>query len=430
MKENGLRITQFTAENFKRLKVVEITPDKDNNLVVISGRNEAGKSSILDAIYATLGGKDAVPEDAVRHGAKSARTKLNLGDMVVERKFSADNSYLKITAKDGSEVKGPQQLLDKLVGRLSFDPLEFVNLKGDEQQKILRKLTGLDFTELEKEKERIYVERTATNRELTTAKARLSNIPEVKALDKEVSVVELTADLQKANAEKRSNDGIRKNLTDSLGLQESLVDRKTTLTDELASIQKQIAELDTRLDNGHAVIEKLTTQVTALVEPDIAAIEQAIADSELTNRLVRQKKERDGLVEQVATLTKETEKATRTIEGIDADKERMIAEAPMPIKGLAFDESGITFKTVPFKQISSSEKLRVGLAISIALNPQVRVILVRDASLLDSANLALLKDVADKESYQIWLEKVDESGKIGVVIEDGSIVETKTEEPK
>jgi len=430
MKENGLRITQFTAENFKRLKVVEITPDKDNNLVVISGRNEAGKSSILDAIYATLGGKDAVPEDAVRHGAKSARTKLNLGDMVVERKFSADNSYLKITAKDGSEVKGPQQLLDKLVGRLSFDPLEFVNLKGDEQQKILRKLTGLDFTELEKEKERIYVERTATNRELTTAKARLSNIPEVKALDKEVSVVELTADLQKANAEKRSNDGIRKNLTDSLGLQESLVDRKTTLTDELASIQKQIAELDTRLDNGHAVIEKLTTQVTALVDPDIAAIEQAIADSELTNRLVRQKKERDGLVEQVATLTKETEKATRTIEGIDADKERMIAEAPMPIKGLAFDESGITFKTVPFKQISSSEKLRVGLAISIALNPQVRVILVRDASLLDSANLALLKDVADKESYQIWLEKVDESGKIGVVIEDGSIVETKTEEPK
>src|SRR5208283_5631315 len=329
-----------------------------------------------------------------------------------------------------SEVKGPQQLLDKLVGRLSFDPLEFVNLKGDEQQKILRKLTGLDFTELEKEKERIYVERTATNRELTTAKARLSNIPEVKALDKEVSVVELTADLQKANAEKRSNDDIRKNLTDSLGLQESLVDRKTTLTEELASIQKQIAELDTRLDNGHAVIEKLTTQVTALVDPDIAAIEQAIADSELTNRLVRQKKERDGLVEQVATLTKETEKATRTIEGIDADKERMIAEAPMPIKGLAFDESGITFKTVPFKQISSSEKLRVGLAISIALNPQVRVILVRDASLLDSANLALLKDVADKESYQIWLEKVDESGKIGVVIEDGSIVETKTEEPK
>ena len=92
-----------------------------------------------------------------------------------------------------------------------------------------------------------------------------------------------------------------------------------------------------------------------------------------------------------------------------------------------FDESGITFKGIPFKQISSSEKLRVGLAISIALNPKIRVVLVRDASLLDSANLAILGEFADKNSVQIWLEKVDESGKVGIVISDGEVVETKEE---
>ncbi len=72
---------------------------------------------------AALGGKDAVPDEPIRHGAKSANIKLDLGDMIVERKFSNNGTYLTITAADGTTVKGPQQLLDKLVGRLSFDPL-------------------------------------------------------------------------------------------------------------------------------------------------------------------------------------------------------------------------------------------------------------------------------------------------------------------
>ena len=49
-----MKIVSLEAENYKRLKAVEITPD--GNMVVIGGRNAQGKSSVLDAIWAALGG--------------------------------------------------------------------------------------------------------------------------------------------------------------------------------------------------------------------------------------------------------------------------------------------------------------------------------------------------------------------------------------
>ena len=53
-----MKIVQLHAENYKRLRTVEISPD--GNIVTIGGRNGAGKSSILDAIYVALGGADGV----------------------------------------------------------------------------------------------------------------------------------------------------------------------------------------------------------------------------------------------------------------------------------------------------------------------------------------------------------------------------------
>ena len=443
------KIISLQAENFKRLKAVEISPDKDGNLVIISGRNEQGKSSVLDSIMAALGGKDAVPDEPIRRGTKSAKIKLDLGDMIVERKFNADNTYLKITAKDGTDVKSPQALLDKLVGKLSFDPLEFVNLKGEEQQKILKTLTGLDFTALEKKKDEAYQSRTNTNRDLVNAKARLSKIPEVEAAEEEVSVVELTAQLTAANDTNAINEDVRDDLKNSNGLLKDLGTKKEGLEadarqdekayqkeidrlkkeheEEVERFKREITAVDERIEKGFVLVKKLEKQVESLKDVDTDSITKAITDSQETNRLVRQKKDRALLVSEVEKLSRESDRATRLIDGIDADKERLISEAAMPIKGLAFDESGITFKGIPFKQISSSEKLRVGLAMSIALNPKIRVVLVRDASLLDSGNLAILKDFADKNNVQIWLEKVDETGKIGIVIEDGEIVEPKEE---
>ena len=45
----SVKITQFEAENVKRIKALTLTP-AENGLTVIGGRNNQGKTSSLDAI--------------------------------------------------------------------------------------------------------------------------------------------------------------------------------------------------------------------------------------------------------------------------------------------------------------------------------------------------------------------------------------------
>ena len=62
------------------------------------------------------------------------------------------------------------------------------------------------------------------------------------------------------------------------------------------------------------------------------------------------------------------------------------------------------------------------MAIATALNPQIRVIRVADASLLDGESMQMIQTLAEEQDIQIWLERVtDGKEKVGVVIEDGAV---------
>ena len=77
------------------------------------------------------------------------------------------------------------------------------------------------------------------------------------------------------------------------------------------------------------------------------------------------------------------------------------------------------FNALPEQE--AAERLRTSTAIAMAKNPKVRVILIRDGSLLDSDNMAVITDLANAHDFQVWIERVDESGEVGVVIEDGQV---------
>ena len=100
----------------------------------------------------------------------------------------------------------------------------------------------------------------------------------------------------------------------------------------------------------------------------------------------------------------------------------MLAAVDMPVDGLGFGDDGLTFNGLPFSQASSSEQLRVGLAIAIALNPTLRVVRITDGSLLDSDALAMVAAMAEAHDCQVWLEKVEDGAGIGIHIEDGQVV--------
>jgi hypothetical protein len=65
----------------------------------------------------------------------------------------------------------------------------------------------------------------------------------------------------------------------------------------------------------------------------------------------------------------------------------------------------------------------VSVAIGLALNPKLKVLLVRNGNLLDDDGLKALSEMADASGAQVWMELVTkDAGGVTVMIEDGHVV--------
>ncbi len=414
--DEGLKIVRLEAQNVKRLKAVQITPE--GNLVVIGGQNAQGKSSVLDAIMYALAGKSAVCDRPVRDGERSAEVSVDLGEFVVTRTFNAGGSTaIVVKGKDGSYKASPQKLLDELCGTMAFDPLEFSRMKPADQKETLKRLVGLDFTKLDQERQELYDERTMVGRELKVQKGALELAAvHFDAPDCEVSVAELSAELQKALAANSTNDQFRR--------------RFQQMTDDLAEAEKRVEAARVELQRAEAALAAINTlredaaeELDDLKDIDIAPIQEQIANAEQLNRAFREEQERAKLGRAVTGLEKTVETLTEKIAAIDAQKAQALRDAQFPVPGLSFDEEGITFQNVPFAQASAAEQLKVSVAMGIAMNPRLKVLLIRDGSLLDSGSLATLAQMADESGCQVWIERVGDGEEVSVLIEDGMVVE-------
>jgi len=179
-----MKIVQLKSENVKRLYAVEINPD--GSLVIINGRNAQGKTSVLDSIMFALGGASSVPGKPIRNGAGHAKIeveleRVELDNLIVERSFVGDKTYLKVYNKgDGAEYSSPQSMLNDLLGKIAFDPLAFARKTTKEQVAALLDVVDLgdvDLNTLSKERQEIYDDRTDINRERKRVKGNLDNSP-------------------------------------------------------------------------------------------------------------------------------------------------------------------------------------------------------------------------------------------------------------
>lgn len=412
-----LHIVELRVENLKRLRAVQITPDGD--LVVLSGQNGAGKSSVLDAIAMALGGGSQIPAEPIRRGADRAEVVVDLGEFVVRRTFTAaGGGQLVVSNREGARFQSPQSMLDALVGRLSFDPLAFAREKPARQAEILRELVGLDLAPLDTRRAELYQERTATNRQVAATKARADGMPKhPDAPSTAVSVAELSERLQAAN---RSNEAVvafarrRASAESDLAAQRKRVD---TMRQQLADAE---AVLQQAVDRVHDIAEQAKDPAN-VVQVAVEPILQQLRDAEATNRKVRENEQRAAAEAAHADLVSASDRLTQSIEDLDNQRANAIAAAKMPIPGLGIGPDGVvTLNGIPLEQASAAERLRVSVAIGLAMNPRLRVLLIRDASLLDRESMRQVAEMAKAAGAQLWVERVEVDDQTTVLIEDGS----------
>ena len=395
-----MKIVSLEAENYKRLKAVEITPD--GNMVVIGGRNAQGKSSVLDAIWAALGGREGnKASKPIRDGEDKARVRLDLGDMIVTRVWSGENSTVKVESVDGAVFKSPQALLDGLIGRLSFDPLAFTRLDPKKQREALLGLVELpvDLDEIDRERADLFAKRTDAGRDgkaigdVTVDK----DLPEVESSASEYITRIRTAQEQKqavVDAERAVNDA----------------------GDRLGAIRAQLALAEAAYDAADKHAQTLT-----LPTDDVEQLEQELASLEDSNAAIRANNTARAKVAAKDALRARYEALTKQIADLDAKKQDALAGAEFPVDGLGFNEHGVTFQDVPFEQASSAEQIRVSIAMAISGNPKLRVMRIMDGSLLDDENLSMIAASAAEHDMQVWVERVGTGAEIGVIIEDGAV---------
>lgn len=412
-----MRIVKFNAENIKRLHAVEITPD--GNLVQITGKNGQGKSSVLDAIWMALGGSDKVPEVPIHTGETKGNIRLDLGEIVVRRTFSAAGSTLTVHNADGSKVTSPQRLLDALVGKMTFDPMQFMRMKPGDQAEMLRGLLGLDFAQSDERRKNLYDERTGVNRELKAIQARGEAITvPADAPDSEQSPTEI---LQKITAAETSNSRIYSAITtarENVEAHERAIVALQAAKDAVLVAERAVVDTGRHRDESNAYAISCGSIV------DTAALRSQISDLERLNGAARAKKLFSDICADYEIKKAASDSLSQDIDSIDATKANALKNAAFPVPGLGFSETGgVTFNGLPITQASSAEQLRVSVAIAMAMNPKLRVLRISDGSLLDKDSLALIDAMATAGDYQVWIEMVDDSGQVGVVIHDGFVQE-------
>ena len=407
-----MKIVQLKAENVKRLRAVEITPDP--HVQVITGRNGQGKTSVLDAIWLALGGGAASKATArpVRDGEDSATVRLDLGEHVVTRTWSGGKSTLKVESADGAKFSSPQSLLDGLVGRLSFDPLAFTQMPPAAQRDALLSLVTLPFdpAELDRRRAALFEVRTEIGRDVRQLEGQLAGLPRVSegTPEVEVSSADVVGELQAARA-------VVEEISRTMRAAEHAQSERERAETALAEAQAALAA-------AREAEELVSWQVKALPEyPDTKAIETKLSSLDEVNAGVRARREHERVADALSAARDAYDERTAGIAALDEEKAAGLAAATFPIDGLGFDEAGVTYQGVPFSQASSAEQIRVSLAMAMALNPKLRVIRILDGSLLDADNLALVQEMAVAQDYQVWIERVSDGSGMGVEITDGQV---------
>lgn len=431
-----MKIISLTSENVKKLTVVEIRPD--GNLVQITGRNGQGKSSVLDSIWWALAGAKNIQSAPIRKGATEARIRLDLGEIVVTRTFrdgeGGATTKISVETAAGFRAGKPQQILDDLLGSLSFDPLAFTRMDAKKQFDELRQFVpGVDFDQIEADNKRDFDQRTDINRNAKASRNAAEAIQVPAGLpDAEIDETALVAQLEQAGQHNAAIETRKTRRVEAVAKVESLLAERDLVFQEEKALRDRAAEILKQADGLHAAAgakqteamglqEKINTAEELPASVDTVALRQQIEEARGTNACIAKRTDRSNYIMRAEQLEAAAKGLTEAMEARIKSKEAAISSAELPVDGITFGAGSILLNGLPFDQASDAEQLRASISIAMASNPALRVIRVRDGSLLDEEGMTLLGEMADKHDCQVWIERVDSSGKVGFVLEDGHL---------
>ena len=411
----SVKINQLEVENVKRIKAVKVEPTP-SGLTLIGGRNQQGKTSVLDAIAWALGGNSFRPSSAKRDGSVIPPTinmKLSNG-LIVERK--GKNSDLKVI--DPSGQKGGQQLLNEFVEQLALNLPKFMQASNKEKAQTLLQIIGVgdQLYELETNETEIYNRRHAIG-QIADQKAKFAKEQAYydDAPKELVSASALIQQQQEILARNGENQKKREKVDQLRNEHASLGRQIKELETRLENLKKQQAEVYSDLEIAHKTAERLQDESTEELERNINHIEEI-------NVKVRANMDKDKAEDDAREYQNQYEELTSQLTNVRKQKLDLLQGADLPLPELSVDDGELTYKGKKWDSMSGSEQLKVSVAIVRKLNPKCGFVLIDKLEAMDMDTLNEFGAWLEQEGLQAIATRVSTGPECEIIIEDGYVV--------
>lgn len=407
-----IKINKLELENVKRIKAVKLEPS-ENGLTIIGGKNNQGKTSVLDSIAWALGGERYRPSQVRRDGSvipPHLHIVLSNG-LVVDR--AGKNSDLKVTDPNGN--KGGQQILNEFVEELALNLPKFMESSDKEKANTLLKIIGVGdrLSELEKEENELYNRRHFIG-QIADRKAKYAkemtywqDVP--KDLISAAELIARQQDILAKNGENQRKRNRAAELEEEVKRLQHTVD---SLTEKLAQASEACMDAMENLNIARKSAEELHDESTAELEENIRHID-------MVNAKIRDNLNKEKAEEEAAEYRRQYEALTDKLEETRRLKRDLLQSADLPLVGLSVENGSLTYRGKRWDNMSGSDQLKVSAAIIRKLNPNCGFVLIDKLEQMDLDTLREFGEWLEKENLQAIATRVSTGDECSIIIEDG-----------
>ena len=342
-----MKITNLKIESLFGIEQLEL----DGKSVELTGSNGVGKSSVLDAIRLALT-NNSKRKYIVKNGQKEGKIYVKLDDgTTIERKKRTDKSdYKSIKDGNGNDIASPESFLKDIFTPLQLEPVEFLSMSEQEQNKILLNLIKFDkdkkqfitekfgeeinwvdydnsileiLNEIQSKDGQYYQAREDINRNIRNEQAIITDIvkdiPEGYDVNKWRNFT-LSEKYEELNKKKTFNENIDKSIaykedyenkikqietTESntlLQIEANKVEEKNKINTEIQDLKNRILLLEKELENVDTKYEKVIAEAKSQTAAEKAKLEENI---KIANEWAAKTKEETETIENELKIAEE-----------------------------------------------------------------------------------------------------------------------------
>lgn len=417
-----MKVSRLSIQNVLGIESLEIAP---GTVTIVEGANGTGKTSVLEAIKAGLGGGNDA--SLIRNGSNSARVVLVLDDGTEITRSWEEGGKSSVNVKNQAfgKISNPASYLKRLVDALSVNPVSFLTAPPEKRAAWLLEVLPVEVSNTDLQAcgvgslpapspngldriaaayKSIYDERTGINRLIRDKKGTVAQ------LEKDAPALsggDWQGALSTAEAEREA--ALRTEGSEMAALEQKAAAFIKSTEDEFnARIRAIELERDQKLVELRALLEQRRAEVRERHHTQLEHLAGVIATArERTRQSEREANTRlvvDRTRDEIQGLENESGRLSAVLDNLDTLKTRALDK--LPIKDTEVREGQVFVAGVPFDRLNRAKQVQFALNVARLRAGELPLCLVDGLECLDVETFQAFERMAPASGLQLIVNRV------------------------